>query len=367
MSAGSDATRGVEVLQVGREPVDHVVAGKRDQADLVTTGTADELVRETAEDVRKPYSRRRTTGLASNAFDRRGSAAMSQEDATGEILRAQLGKVYNDNERKLDSRAVPINTLGGAGKTIVANALHALGLNYVDAFTEALQDDGAVLPLAKHTDYRQRLNSYLEQNSAGVSRVDLDSICFFKTYSTLAELAELPVFGIWILVRDPRDLLYSDYRYVKDVWHEEVASAHSFADWLRIPHLGGLCPIDLWTYHFEGWPEIGGSVARCVVTRFEDLKSDPVGTMSRALSTFEIPVEGSAVRQAMDLSSFEAMRAHEDQVLARQGRSGEPGRMVRRGKVGEWKTWMTPELHAVFAEPSLWDAAEPYGYFLNED
>jgi hypothetical protein len=72
--------------------------------------------------------------------------------------------------------------------------------------------------------------------------------------------------------------------------------------------------------------------------------------MDAALRTLGLDIDRERLRQAIANSTYEAMRAHEDKVAALDRDKGH-ARIMRRGEVGEWKEWVTPQLERYFAVP----------------
>lgn len=274
-----------------------------------------------------------------------------------------FGAVHEDNLRRIGEREVVVLGYPGSGKSILANIMHILGLNYAYSVTERLNSDGTSHPAAQHTDYIRRLDADPGRDPFRRPIPAVRWPRFVKTPLPLQYFLTRPLHGVWILVRDPRDNVYSYYRTIFDF--AEDANRTTFHEWLSSSSFLGRRPIDVWHYTYAGWLEHSGEFDRVAVTRFEDLKRDPVGTMATALRAFDADVAEADLVRAAHLSSFEHMRGHEDKVLADEGRTHEQGRLVRRGKVGEWKEWMTPQLWTHFTDPGLIATAEQFGYELS--
>ncbi|GHF60086.1 hypothetical protein FHX82_000544 [Amycolatopsis bartoniae] len=288
---------------------------------------------------------------------------VSVDDGLHQHLVRLFGTVLEENLPRIGHQDVVVVGYPGSGKTILANVLRLLRLNYAYAVTERLSTDGSNEPVSRYADYLQRLDT--DPASDGLHRPPPRLIWprFVKTPLPPQYFNSRSLYGAWALVRDPRDNVYSYYQHLYP--QLPASERQTFADWLASSDFLAGRPVDVWHYTYRGWLEQAAEFGRTAVTRFEDLKRDPVGTMDQALRAFDIDVDESALTEAAELSSFEHMRKHEEEVLREEGRAAENGRMVRRGKVGEWREWMTPELWAHFADPDLIATAKAFGYDLS--
>lgn len=278
--------------------------------------------------------------------------------AVTQALFTQYGEVLFNNATQVSERDIAIATFAGAGKAIIAIILRELGLDYIDALTETLRPDGRHPLVAADADYRDRLG-----NIGTIAVADPARPRVMKTNLPIGYFRDRPLHGLWILIRDPRDSLYSTYRLAADVLpHLLREDMDSFANWLTSDYFAGLTPIDTWTGVYAGWPEATGDFPRLAVTRFEDLKREPHSAISAAFAAFGLEVAPSDLDRAIEMSSFDRMRAHEDAVMQSSGRIGDPGRIMRRGKIDEWREWMTPNLERLFADEALVATAARYGY-----
>ncbi|MDW5326751.1 sulfotransferase domain-containing protein [Plantactinospora sp. KLBMP9567] len=183
-----------------------------------------------------------------------------------------------------------------------------------------------------------------------------------KSHLPYGQLAECRFGGIWLLVRDPRDAIYSWHQYhrgfAKLEW--EVVDP-DFEVFLQRPFFCGPDPISAWAMFYDEWLRVAGSSETSQILRFEDLKLHGKSAMSRSLRHWNVYVDEEAMVAALEASTYEAMRVHEDAVISSRT-SGSPARMMRSGKVGGWREWMTPELERLFSDPFLWAIASNFGY-----
>jgi hypothetical protein len=270
--------------------------------------------------------------------------------------------LYRQNITRLGQHDILIASSGGAGQAIVGNVLLELGLNYVDAYTEELLPGGLSQARAEHTAYRQRLAATYRRDSASGPAFRQLWPRFVKTHYPAEVFASCELGGVWFLIRDPRDALYSLYR-----WRHSFAEVpwdvvpDTFEEWLANKSFDGDYPVEDWTSYYLDWFPLAQRYPAMAVSRFEDLKAKPLETFRNALRTFGVEVPESELREAIDFSSFESMRAHEDAVNASGGQdSGQ--RMVRQGKTDGWREWMTRELAGRFSSARTKALAARFGY-----
>lgn len=125
-------------------------------------------------------------------------------------------------------------------------------------------------------------------------------------------------------------------------------AAGTFDSWLARPGPVGLAPVDDWSHFYGQWSEASPQFPSLAVTRYEDLKADPLGTLPAVLRKFGVDISKERLDEAVDNSSFAAMSAHEARTTGSKAQAKSGERVMRRGKIGEWQEWMTPRLHTYF-------------------
>jgi hypothetical protein len=140
---------------------------------------------------------------------------------------------------------------------------------------------------------------------------------------------------LMLIVRDPRDSIYSMYR--------RVAPELSFEAFYRFPD-----PVTLldraarWALFVAGWldhPQVQ-------VVRFEDYKRDDEATLRAALAPFDLGFTDAEIEQALAASSFE--KAREAEAAYRERFPDDRQTANRAGKVGEGRS--RPEVQALIPE-----------------
>jgi hypothetical protein len=278
---------------------------------------------------------------------------------------ARVSDLYRRNVTQLGPGDIVIASHGGSGQSLIGNILAELRLNYVDAYTEVLHADGRAVAVDKHTSYRQHLASQHDKDGAALEPVRLWPR-FVKTHHPPAVFGDAPIGGVWILVRDPRDAIYASYQWRAGFAEEEWDRVPgTFPEWLSGPGDFSPSPADDWPAFYRAWQERADSCEHADVLRFEDLKTRPVEVVTAALARVGVDVDAAEVAAAVEASSFERMRAHEDKVAGggADGVAAAP-RVIREGRTNGWKGWMTPELAGFFAGTDLRLVAREHGYDL---
>lgn len=258
---------------------------------------------------------------------------------------------HRRNNRQLAASDVLVPAYPGSGHALLGNILLEAGLNYVDPYTESLTRCGGSKPVIERADYRGRLAALSRQDSSGRRRRDRR---FVKTHLHPREFDASP--NIVLLVRDPRDAIYSYYNW--RLGFSEEGERDAFSGFLDRPNRWGDRPVADWTAFCNAWLARRESAQCFAVLRFEDLKRDGAEALEPFRRQFAPMVDRSAVARAVEASSFSAMRAHED----RHAHSGSGRRIMRSGKVGEWSEWMTEDLDRRFADPTMRELARSLGY-----
>jgi Sulfotransferase domain len=281
--------------------------------------------------------------------------------------RLDVSVTFRANLPRFTRNDVLITSYGGAGQALLGNILCELGLNYADAYTEILEPDGSTSP-AGFEPYRRRVATLDARDAADEPARPVRLWPRFNKHHHFVQVFDGYVFGgIWFLVRDPRDALYSWYRWRLDFAEESFDEVpESFEEFLRGPDHTGRSPIEDWTSFYVDWMEQQRvrDDRDPLVTRFEDLKERPFPAMREALAAFGLEVEDDALRRAIERSTFDSMRKHEESVAEADEDRAPEARIMRSGKVSGWKEWMTPEIERHFSGPEIRSVAQRFGYSL---
>lgn len=135
------------------------------------------------------------------------------------------------------------------------------------------------------------------------------------------------------LARDGRDAITSYYYFLNDHCQRSVP----LGDLIK-----GRTDFGSWQDHVLGW--LNGGCPNLLVVKYEDLRLDTVGTLSRIFSFVGCDVSSEAMERAIAASTFDRMRRAELDSYQQEGRAitGDSlhegkGLFVRKGKVGDWR------------------------------
>lgn len=277
------------------------------------------------------------------------------------------------NSRLLGERDIVVAGDPGAGAALISNIVFELGFGYLDPYTEILDEHGSARVTEDRLSYyRQRLSATAAGGPAPADSPLAANVRtrFVKTHFYPDHFADIKLGGAVLLVRDPRDTIFSSYKWFCDFsesWLPIVADASeklSFTEFLDRVRIGdGEPSIPGWARFYSSWLEAAPAFSPFAIVRFEDLKANPVGTITALLATFGLDVPAHLVIQAAERSSFGAMRAREDKISAAEGDSTKGARIMRRGKTGEWREWYgSSGMADRFADPGLIATAARFGY-----
>ncbi|MFD7666056.1 sulfotransferase domain-containing protein [Streptomyces sp. NPDC059788] len=279
---------------------------------------------------------------------------------------------HRRNAARLDERDVVIAGYPASGSALLGNILIELGLGYVDPYTEEVKADGTTAVVGDLVDFRHRLAATAARDHgqlAGDAAAE-DEPRFFRNHLYPEHFDHDRLGGAVLLVRDPRDAVYSSYkffnRFAPRLLPDRLKGQGTFAEFLDDVGINEEPPVEGWTGFCRSWHTALPGFRRSAVVRFEDLKADPEAATAALLTAFGVTRTPEAIARATGRSSYDRMRAHEEKVSAVHDATGADGpRIMRRGKVGEWREWYGDErLAARFREPGLTETAALFGYAL---
>ncbi|MFI9229910.1 sulfotransferase domain-containing protein [Streptomyces rimosus] len=278
-------------------------------------------------------------------------------------IQDRYSALYQENISRMGERDILIASIGGSGQSFLGNILLELGLNYADAYTEELHTDGTCSPAPAYADYRSHLAATTQRDGSAFTDTARWPR-FVKTHLTPGFFAHRPLQGVWILIRDPRDALYSWYNFRIHFAKDPLdIRAGSFEEWLDQPGPNGVSRLEDWADFYEQWAEARTGFSVTTVSTFEELKRAPEQALRAALGDLDVTVTDSDLQQAIERSSFSVMRAHEESHSSDRGKGAVSAtRLMRSGTPDEWQGWITPSLQEKFAGPSVTATAQRYGY-----
>lgn len=272
-------------------------------------------------------------------------------------------ELHYQNMESLRGSDVLVTSIGGAGSSLVGNILLELDFRYINLATEVLLPTGA--SEFAPSIIRQRLHGEALAARATTGHRE-DGPRFLKSHLPAEEFDGLELGRVWLVVRDPRDALYSWHQFHRGfARHKWEHVPESFEQFLARPFFTGLTPVENWCAFYRGWLARYQGGQRLSVVRFEDLKRSPTATITSVLTDTGVHVATEDVVLAVERSSFDAMRANEA-AATRHDPNEREARIMRSGSVDGWKTWMTPRIARHFASREVIDVAKSFGYDLSQ-
>ena len=139
------------------------------------------------------------------------------------------------------------------------------------------------------------------------------------------------------LVRDARDVLLSEYAFLKalDFYRDDLDSFVSHFLFTRVSAYGP------WHRNLASW--LDSPIAKndnLLLVRFEDVRQDPVPWFARMAEFLRVDVSEEKIRQAVANNSIQKMREKENKEPVK---ASVRGRFVREGAVRGWVSKLTPE------------------------
>ncbi|UCC55108.1 MAG: sulfotransferase domain-containing protein [Gammaproteobacteria bacterium] len=159
------------------------------------------------------------------------------------------------------------------------------------------------------------------------------------------------------LVRDPRDVAVSFHFHVCNRASDrelirkgipEQAKSLSLYDFVMDSDLG----IPRVVEHYNRWHAEMQAMPHSMIARYEELHTDPVGTLARIMRFIDHEFSQDDIEKAVEFASFDSMSHKEKTGFFSSGRmqptnAGDAGsHKVRRGKVGGYSDYFTREQNA---------------------
>jgi Sulfotransferase domain len=283
---------------------------------------------------------------------------------------AALAGRFQNNAARLGAGDVVVATVPGSGSSLLATLVIELGFQHLDQYFNVLHEDGTVeTDLSAFSGLRTRMSGYAGLDS-GVKPQPADQRArFFRCHLPPDGFDLGALHGVVLLVRDPRDATHSLYQFLGKLAARipGATAPASFAEFLEGSGISGTPPVRAWTDVYRSWLDVRTAVRRFAVLHFADLKTRPTEAVTELLATLELEVDPATIARAVERSSFETMRAHEDRIAPTLPEADGPDlRMMRRGKVNEWQEWFTSQMERYFCDADLITVARQLGYAMEE-
>ena len=265
-----------------------------------------------------------------------------------------------DLRRGLKTRLLPVLPALSAANTRARHALRPViepvsdrvghrGLNPADVFLASYPRSGNTwmrfllyeLLTGKPTDYAavRRTIPYVGYHRGAVALLE-DGGRVIKTHE-LWRNAYRGKRAIYI-VRDARDVAISEHKFRtrNGAYNKDFDSfVEEFLEG-RVQRFGS------WSAHVASWLDGDPGSGRLHVVRFEELRADTAGVMSRVLEFLGVSRSRAEVEAAVEANSVESMRRKEDASTMKKRIAKSPpseSRFVNKGAVGGWRGVLTEE------------------------
>lgn len=273
-----------------------------------------------------------------------------------------------ENRALLGPHDVVLATHPGSGTSWIATLLVHLGVFYASGHNELLVDRTSQRTTGEWLEDEEQLLPGLASVASGDQRerlpVLLDRDRLHAAYrepcrvikTNRSALGWTPATRVLLLVRDGRDAVLSLYHNLRgfaglDVGLSEFLAGH-----------GGAWPLPAlsWAVACTSW---AGAIPpeRLHVLRFETCRERPLEELRSLLTFLDVARTDAEIERAIAESSYDRMRRIESAVVAERGESVGRGRVMRKGRVGEWRDVYTEAMLATFAGLPR-RALEHFGY-----
>jgi hypothetical protein len=133
---------------------------------------------------------------------------------------------------------------------------------------------------------------------------------------------------VFLLVRDPRDVMVSYFHYLHG--QRQVPESFTLSELVHSPRYG----IEAWCKHTRGWLDRAIRAERVHVFRYEDLIADPNNVLVAIFMLLGVEVDGAILSEAIRRSSKKAMKELElGTRYSRYTLARTDYRFVRKGEV----------------------------------
>lgn len=160
-----------------------------------------------------------------------------------------------------------------------------------------------------------------------------------KTHEAYRDVYQKAIY----LVRDPRDVVISEYEYEK----AQDRISEDFDSFVMLSLTGRSNGFGPWQEHVISWLESPlARSGRLLVIKFEELRQQTEDVVADVLSFLGVEGDRQAIRDAIANNSVQRMRAKEDRSpqlggASAQKASGDQDRFIRSGSVGGWRARLT--------------------------
>lgn len=156
-----------------------------------------------------------------------------------------------------------------------------------------------------------------------------------------------------LLIRDPRDLVVSEFNYRQSYsadFYRYGGSFERFVDAFIAGRTGGY---GSWQSHSASWMDAAdGGQCELLTVRFETFKKKTLSELRRIVDFIGIPADDALLAAAVQDGSIDSMRQKEEAFWQSQGQQNR--QFIRGGKTGGWRQHFDDQIESKF-----WDALGP--------
>ncbi|MCS7477019.1 sulfotransferase domain-containing protein [Umezawaea endophytica] len=263
------------------------------------------------------------------------------------------------NAAMVGAQDIIVAAYPASGAALLGNILMELGHTFIDPHFDELDEQGRI-----RVPSDEELRSHRDRIAANSLSGSVGGRRFFKNHLDPTYFTDAPLTAVVLLVRDPRDALHSSFRFFQE-FAPTLLSYLTIEKASFLEYLDGLgdegeppLTVEGWVEFYRAWTEVAERLPCSAVVRFEELKTTPVAAVVRLLDALGSTADPAAVEHAVERSSFERMRAHEEKVAG----ANQP-MIMRSGRVDEWREWYGDgELSDRFRVPRMIEMAARFGY-----
>lgn len=159
------------------------------------------------------------------------------------------------------------------------------------------------------------------------------------------------------VLRDPRDVVVSHYRYARALGNDGSGFENFLMDWVA----GRIWPCS-WQEHVNSWtaPRPYDSTLKLLVVRYEDLVAAPHTQICRLADFLNLVVLPGTIEDVIAKTSVEKMRMREQRGMPEHERADE-FRFIGSATPNLWTRELSPDQAALIAD-SARNAMQRHGY-----
>jgi hypothetical protein len=150
---------------------------------------------------------------------------------------------------------------------------------------------------------------------------------------------------VMYIVRDPRDVVVSQYHYHRKC--NKIEDGYPMEKFVARFLAGQTCPHGSWGENVTTWLTSRQNDPRFLMLRYEDLVADPRRELARVATFMSIPADAERISQAVERSAADRMRKLE-KVQSDQSSLTKDSRkdlsFVRAAKSGGWRNELSEDL-----------------------